>query len=76
MLTFSTKCIIILESQGRNGSMPRDCRAVVRAILYPWLSLFTIKRPIQCLICLANLKIRVLYFGEVDVELVFVQQFC
>lgn len=33
----------------------------------------TIKHPIQRLIFLANRKIRIRYFGEIDIELVFIQ---
>ena len=53
-------------------------------ILYPWLFYFPFNTPqhflsfiklfIQHLISLADPKIRVLYFGEVDVELVLIQQ--
>ena len=37
--------------------------------------LLSIKYPIQRLIFLANRKIRIRYFGEVDIELVLIQQF-
>ena len=44
-LDIKQKMYYAFKKSGTNGSMPRDCRATVRTILYPWLFIFSLLIP-------------------------------